>query len=152
LTGQRPAGAQRRGDDRRGDAHRPGAADRRPQGEVAGGAAGGDQTGPRPGAQRGRRGGDPGARAQRARVRLRRRGLEGRRGRARQISMEAVGALGRRGLSPYLEAVRAWVSSRSRVFWLVAGLTAVAAALRFVTLGAQSYHHDEVITASRLLR
>jgi mannosyltransferase len=66
--------------------------------------------------------------------------------------MEAAGALDRRGLSPYLDAVREWVSSRSRAFWIVAGLTAVAAALRFVTLGAQSYHHDEVITASRLLR
>ncbi|HEX7244139.1 MAG TPA: glycosyltransferase family 39 protein [Solirubrobacterales bacterium] len=66
--------------------------------------------------------------------------------------MEAAGALDRRGLSPYLEAVQEWVSSRSRAFWIVAGLTVVAAALRFATLGTQSYHHDEVITASRLLR
>ncbi|MBA3867037.1 MAG: glycosyltransferase family 39 protein [Solirubrobacterales bacterium] len=46
------------------------------------------------------------------------------------------------------EAVRA----RSRVFWIVAGLTVLAAGLRFATLGVQSYHHDEVVTASRILR
>ena len=34
----------------------------------------------------------------------------------------------------------------------VAGLTALAAALRFSTLGLQSYHHDEIVTASRILR
>ena len=55
LADQRPAGSQQRGDDRRGDADRAGAADRRPQGEVAGGAAGRDQEGDRPLAQRGRR-------------------------------------------------------------------------------------------------
>lgn len=66
--------------------------------------------------------------------------------------MEAAETLEGRGLSPRLETVREWVSSRSRAFWIVAGLTAAAAALRFATLGAQSYHHDEVITASRLLR
>ena len=42
--------------------------------------------------------------------------------------------------------------SRSRTFWIVAGLTALAAALRFATLGLQSYHHDEIVTASRVLR
>ncbi|MFN8215016.1 MAG: glycosyltransferase family 39 protein [Solirubrobacterales bacterium] len=46
------------------------------------------------------------------------------------------------------EAARA----RSRVFWIVAGLTAAAALLRFLTLGDQSYHHDEIVTASRVLR
>ena len=66
--------------------------------------------------------------------------------------MEAAGALGGRGLSPYLEAARGWVAARSRAFWIVAGLTVAAAVLRFVTLGAQSYHHDEVVTASRVLR
>jgi 4-amino-4-deoxy-L-arabinose transferase-like glycosyltransferase len=40
---------------------------------------------------------------------------------------------------------------RSRTFWIVAGLTALGAALRFATLGLQSYHHDEVVTASRIL-
>jgi mannosyltransferase len=48
--------------------------------------------------------------------------------------------------------LRAWVASRSRAFWIVAGITALAAALRFATLGVQSYHHDEVVTASRVLR
>jgi mannosyltransferase len=41
---------------------------------------------------------------------------------------------------------------RSKTFWIVAGLTVGAAALRFATLGAQSYHHDEIVTASRVLR
>lgn len=38
------------------------------------------------------------------------------------------------------------------MFWIVAGLTVLGAALRFATLGVQSYHHDEVVTASRILR
>lgn len=42
--------------------------------------------------------------------------------------------------------------SRSRTFWIVAGLTLLGAVLRFATLGAQSYHHDEIVTASRVLR
>jgi mannosyltransferase len=46
------------------------------------------------------------------------------------------------------EAARA----RSRVFWIVAGLTVLGAVLRFATLGVQSYHHDEIVTASRVLR
>src|SRR6478735_5350179 len=66
--------------------------------------------------------------------------------------MEAAGALGRGSLSTYLEAVGDAVRSRSRTFWVVAGLTVVAAALRFATLGVQSYHHDEIVTASRILR
>jgi mannosyltransferase len=45
-----------------------------------------------------------------------------------------------------------WTRERSRAFWIVAGLTALAALLRFATLGVQSYHHDEVVTASRILR
>jgi uncharacterized membrane protein len=66
--------------------------------------------------------------------------------------MEAAGALGRGGLSAYLEAARGAARSRSRTFWIVAGLTVAAAALRFATLGLQSYHHDEIVTASRVLR
>ncbi|HEX3324935.1 MAG TPA: glycosyltransferase family 39 protein [Solirubrobacterales bacterium] len=66
--------------------------------------------------------------------------------------MEAAGALGRGTLSMYLEAVGEAVRARSRVFWIVAGLTVAAAALRFATLGVQSYHHDEIVTASRILR
>ncbi len=45
-----------------------------------------------------------------------------------------------------------WARERSRAFWIVAGLTVLAAALRFATLGVQSYHHDEIVTASRVLR
>lgn len=42
--------------------------------------------------------------------------------------------------------------NRSRVFWIVAGLTVLGAVLRFATLGVQAYHHDEIVTASRVLR
>jgi 4-amino-4-deoxy-L-arabinose transferase-like glycosyltransferase len=66
--------------------------------------------------------------------------------------MEAAGALGRCSLSTYLETARELVRSRSRSFWIVAGLTVAAAGLRFATLGLQSYHHDEIVTASRVLR
>jgi uncharacterized membrane protein len=63
--------------------------------------------------------------------------------------MEA-GAL-RRGDSAPLQSLTDAVRTRSRAFWIVAGLTALAAVLRFATLGVQSYHHDEVVTASRIL-
>lgn len=66
--------------------------------------------------------------------------------------MEAAGALGRNSLSTLLEAAREAVRARSRTFWVVAGLTALAAGLRFATLGLQAYHHDEIVTASRVLR
>jgi uncharacterized membrane protein len=66
--------------------------------------------------------------------------------------MEAAGALDRGGPSTYVEAARELVRSRSRTFWIVAGLTVAAAALRFATLGVQSYHHDEIVTAGRVLR
>src|ERR1700710_1494433 len=45
-----------------------------------------------------------------------------------------------------------WARERSRAFWSITGLTVLAAALRFATLGVQSYHHDEIVTASRVLR
>ncbi|HEY2333539.1 MAG TPA: glycosyltransferase family 39 protein [Solirubrobacterales bacterium] len=66
--------------------------------------------------------------------------------------MEAAGALGRARRLTYLEALGEAVRARSRAFWIVAGLTVAAAALRFATLGVQSYHHDEIVTASRILR
>ncbi len=66
--------------------------------------------------------------------------------------MEAAGALGRGGISTYVEAIAEWVRARSLAFWIVAGLTLAAAALRFATIGVQSYHHDEIVTASRVLR
>ncbi len=66
--------------------------------------------------------------------------------------MEAARALRRSSFSTYLEALRELVRARSRTFWIVTGLTALAAALRFATLGVQSYHHDEIVTASRILR
>ncbi|HSR94309.1 MAG TPA: glycosyltransferase family 39 protein [Solirubrobacterales bacterium] len=66
--------------------------------------------------------------------------------------MEAAEALGRGNLSTFYEAIRESARARSRVFWIVAGLTLLAAALRFATLGVQAYHHDEIVTASRILR
>jgi 4-amino-4-deoxy-L-arabinose transferase-like glycosyltransferase len=38
-----------------------------------------------------------------------------------------------------------------RVLWALAGLTALGVAVRFAGLGAQAYHHDEVITAARVI-
>lgn len=66
--------------------------------------------------------------------------------------METAGALRRSSLSTYLESIGAIVRARSRTFWIVAGLTVLAGVLRFATLGVQSYHHDEIVTASRILR
>jgi mannosyltransferase len=66
--------------------------------------------------------------------------------------MEATGALARGGVGAQLDVVRDWARSRSRAFWIVAGLTVLAAGLRFATLGLQAYHHDEIVTASRVLR
>jgi uncharacterized membrane protein len=65
--------------------------------------------------------------------------------------MEAA-SLPRRGGRSVGEALAAAARARSRAFWIVAGLTALGAVLRFATLGLQSYHHDEVVTASRVLR
>lgn len=39
----------------------------------------------------------------------------------------------------------------SNVLWALAGLTALGIAVRFASLGVQSYHHDEVITAARVI-
>ncbi len=66
--------------------------------------------------------------------------------------MEAAEALGRGNLSTFYEAIREAMRARSRTFWIVAGLTVLAAVLRFATLGVQAYHHDEIVTASRVLR
>lgn len=65
--------------------------------------------------------------------------------------MEAAGALRRGGLLSFREALGEMVRARSRTFWIVAGLTGIAAAVRFGTLGLQSYHHDEIVTATRIL-
>jgi mannosyltransferase len=65
--------------------------------------------------------------------------------------MEAA-TLGRGGPASYAQTIREATRARSRAFWIVAGLTTLAAVLRFATLGVQSYHHDEIVTASRILR
>jgi len=65
--------------------------------------------------------------------------------------MEAA-SLRRGGGGSITQSLREAARARSRVFWMVAGLTALGAALRFATLGVQSYHHDEIVTASRILR
>jgi 4-amino-4-deoxy-L-arabinose transferase-like glycosyltransferase len=41
--------------------------------------------------------------------------------------------------------------SRTGALWALAGLVALGAAVRFATLGLQSYHHDEVITVARVI-
>ena len=82
VAAQRPPGARRRRDDRRDHAHRPGAADRRAEGEGARRAAQRDRDGHRAGAQRGRRRGDPRAPAREADVPLRRADRRGARARA----------------------------------------------------------------------
>ena len=41
--------------------------------------------------------------------------------------------------------------SRKGALWALAGLTALGTAVRFATLGLQSYHHDEVITVARVI-
>jgi 4-amino-4-deoxy-L-arabinose transferase-like glycosyltransferase len=66
--------------------------------------------------------------------------------------MEAAGALGRWSPAGVLDQIRDAARARSRAFWIVAGLTVLAAGLRLATLGIQSYHHDEIVTASRVLR
>ena len=43
------------------------------------------------------------------------------------------------------------MSQRATVLWVLAGLTALGVAVRFASLDVQSYHHDEVITALRVL-
>ncbi|HEU4599775.1 MAG TPA: glycosyltransferase family 39 protein [Solirubrobacterales bacterium] len=65
--------------------------------------------------------------------------------------MEAA-SLRRSGPGSLAQSVAEAARARSRAFWIVAGLTAVAALLRFATLGVQSYHHDEIVTACRVLR
>lgn len=57
----------------------------------------------------------------------------------------------RRGPATPARSVAELVRTRSRAFWILTGLTALAALLRFLTLGVQSYHHDEVVTAVRIL-
>lgn len=41
--------------------------------------------------------------------------------------------------------------AHSTALWALAGLTALGVAVRFASLGVQSYHHDEVITAARVI-
>ncbi len=65
--------------------------------------------------------------------------------------MEAA-SLRRGGSGSIWQWFREAARARSRAFWVVAGLTLLAAVLRFATIGVQSYHHDEIVTASRVLR
>jgi mannosyltransferase len=46
---------------------------------------------------------------------------------------------------------RRLASTGSAVLWALAGLTGLGLAVRFSTLGLQSYHHDEVITVARVI-
>lgn len=42
-------------------------------------------------------------------------------------------------------------ATRGVLLWALAGIVAAGAALRFATLGLQSFHHDEVITVMRVI-
>jgi hypothetical protein len=64
--------------------------------------------------------------------------------------MEATAA--RQRPAAVAAAIRRFAAERSTVFWIVVGLTGLGAALRFSTLGLQSFHHDEVVTAGRVVR
>ena len=89
-----------------------------------------------------------------ARVRLRRRGLQGDRRGSVLSAMEVAEALGTSAPGHRHRragAARDWVAARSSSFWIVAAITLLAAGLRFATLGVQSYHHDEIVTAQRIL-
>ena len=46
---------------------------------------------------------------------------------------------------------RRFASTRSAALWALAGLTGLGLAVRFASLGVQSYHHDEVITVARVI-
>jgi mannosyltransferase len=46
---------------------------------------------------------------------------------------------------------RRLASTRTAVLWALAALTGLGFAIRFATLGLQSYHHDEVITVARVI-
>src|SRR5437763_6012286 len=50
-----------------------------------------------------------------------------------------------------LQSVRRVAAGHSGTAWAIAGLTVVAAAVRFATFGLQAYHHDEAITADKVL-
>ena len=65
--------------------------------------------------------------------------------------MEAT-AVKRQRLSDYAVSLRRLVAERSRTFWIVAGITGLAAVLRFSTLSLQSFHHDEIVTSGRVVR
>ncbi|MGE5282430.1 MAG: glycosyltransferase family 39 protein [Chloroflexota bacterium] len=44
-----------------------------------------------------------------------------------------------------------WEPSRATALWLLAALFALGCAIRFASLGQQSFHHDEVITVGRVI-
>lgn len=46
---------------------------------------------------------------------------------------------------------RRFAPAGSAVLWWLGGITALGLAVRFASLGVQGYHHDEVITAARVI-
>jgi mannosyltransferase len=57
--------------------------------------------------------------------------------------VSAPASIGRAGQRPRF--------ARPSILWALGGIVAAGAALRFATLGVQSYHHDEIITVARVL-
>src|SRR3954470_21093741 len=50
-----------------------------------------------------------------------------------------------------LHSIGGGARGASWVVWVIAALTVAAAAIRFASLGLQAYHHDEAITAVKVL-
>jgi mannosyltransferase len=48
-------------------------------------------------------------------------------------------------------SAREWELSGATALWLLGGIVAIGAAIRFASLGTQSFHHDEVITVARVI-
>src|SRR5436190_12084456 len=50
-----------------------------------------------------------------------------------------------------LQSLRRVAARPSGTAWAIAAFTVVAVAIRFATIGLQAYHHDEAITAVKIL-
>jgi 4-amino-4-deoxy-L-arabinose transferase-like glycosyltransferase len=67
------------------------------------------------------------------------------------ISSTAEGDRALYARAPESAASSGWEGRRSTVLWALAAVTALGATIRFASLGVQSFHHDEVITAARVI-
>ncbi len=66
--------------------------------------------------------------------------------------MDTTAAAGRIGELDVPQILGAGTFSRRHAFaWALAGTVLIGAAVRFPTLGLQSYHHDEIVTVAKVL-